>query len=262
MLSLVKSLQPLKCRPPGSSVHEIFQVENWSGLPFPTPYCWMCRAEEKHYYPCIFLHLFWDKENYISPIRTTKVWTNLKIKNSLRDLWGNIKGKNIPILGVSERWREKKQLIIYRYNYGWKVPKPEDGNKLRYPGRERAEGPIRMIIDAIQDASKLNGKLKRKRKGIMSEDSHKAISWLSVAEVGSHWASSKLVIDYGVLGCSQKGFGSGQPYADLACVASKSSVKSCGSIPCSTTPGGRSMPWEVTDRNMDYEEVGPEGTAM
>ena len=31
------SCDPMDCRPPGSSVHGIFQAEYWSGLPFPSP---------------------------------------------------------------------------------------------------------------------------------------------------------------------------------------------------------------------------------
>ena len=37
LLSLVHSLQPMDCSPPGSFVHGILQQEYWSGLPFPSP---------------------------------------------------------------------------------------------------------------------------------------------------------------------------------------------------------------------------------
>ena len=37
MLSRVTPCDPMGCSPPGSSVHGILQVRNWSGLPFPPP---------------------------------------------------------------------------------------------------------------------------------------------------------------------------------------------------------------------------------
>ena len=61
-----------------------------------------------------------------------KTLTNLKIKNSLRDLWGNIKGKNIPILGVSERWREKKTDIQGQGNVIKRNVSQSTGNKWRF----------------------------------------------------------------------------------------------------------------------------------
>ena len=45
------------------------------------------------------------------------------------------------------------------------------------------------------------------------------------------WACTQLVIDVGVLGCSRDGAGPGQSRADVACVASRSSVKTYGMIP-------------------------------
>lgn len=66
------------------------------------------------------------------------------------------------------------------------------------------------------------------------------LNWLSghngpesnrIAEVGLLWACTQLVVDVGVLGCSWEGWEPGQPLADLARVACRSSAKTCGTIP-------------------------------
>ena len=53
----------------------------------------------------------------------------------------------------------------------------------------------------------------------------------SIADVELLWACTQLVIDVGVLGCSWEGSGPGQPWVDLAHIASTSSAMTCGTIP-------------------------------
>ena len=50
-------------------------------------------------------------------------------------------------------------------------------------------------------------------------------------------------------------FGPSQPWADLACVASRSLVKTCGTILWRITRGRKVLPWAVTDRDTCGEGV-------
>ena len=69
-------------------------------------------------------------------------------------------------------------------------------------------------------------------------EEHPAAGWLSghycpelnrIAEVKLLQACIQFMID-GILGCSPEDSGPGQPQADLACVASRSLVKTCGTV--------------------------------
>ena len=66
------------------------------------------------------------------------------------------------------------------------------------------------------------------------------LNWLSghngpelntIADVGLLWACTQVMINVGVLGCSWEGSGPGQPWVDVARVASSSSAMTCGTIP-------------------------------
>ena len=71
---------------------------------------------------------------------------------------------------------------------------------------------------------------------------HNCPGWNRIAEVGSLLASPEWAIDVGVLGCPWQGSGPDQPHADLPCVASRSLVRACGSIPCSISLRRKVLP--------------------
>ena len=51
---------------------------------------------------------------------------NYKRKNSLRDLWDNIKHTNIFIVDYMEREQRERSRKCSWWNYGWKIPEPEE----------------------------------------------------------------------------------------------------------------------------------------
>ena len=74
----------------------------------------------------------------------------------------------------------------------------------------------------------------------------------------------ELEMDVRVLAYTWESLGPHQAYSDPTHVAVRSSLKTCGLIPCSTPLGGRSC-YEGTDRNTGFErkqELGPEVTAV
>ena len=53
-------------------------------------------------------------------------------KDSLRDLWDNVKCMNICIIGIPEGGEREGKKCIW-WNYGWKLLEPEERD--RYPSR-------------------------------------------------------------------------------------------------------------------------------
>ena len=72
------------------------------------------------------------------PIRTEDRRTNEKNESNIWNLWDNIKHADLRIIGIPEEEEKRGSKIIWR-NYGWKLPKPKEGN--RYAGTGSTEGP-------------------------------------------------------------------------------------------------------------------------
>ena len=62
----------------------------------------------------------------------------LKNESNLRDLWNNLSKHSHYKGSRRRRKRERIQKCIWR-NYGWKLPKPEEGS--RYPDTGSTKGP-------------------------------------------------------------------------------------------------------------------------
>ena len=109
---------------------------------------------------------------------------NIWNENSLKDLSDNIKTTNIHITRDSEGEEKEEGWKFIWWNYGWKLLKPEEGN--RYPGTGSTEGPKEdetnrptprhIIIKMAKVKDKENSK-GSKRQSHIQGNTHKAISW-------------------------------------------------------------------------------------
>ena len=106
--------------PPGSSVHGIFQVEYWSGLPFPPP----GDLPDSGINPRLLCRLHWQADSFplVPPGKArifvkTRHFTNLRICILTNEKDSSLKG-----LGFSFQNLEKKKIstsMSWRYLFGF-----------------------------------------------------------------------------------------------------------------------------------------------
>ena len=106
--------------PPGSSVHGIFQVEYWSGLPFPPP----GDLPDSGINPRLLCRLHWQADSFpIVPPGKTRIFVKTRHFTNLRIcILTNEKDSSLKGLGFSFQNLEKKKIstsMSWRYLFGF-----------------------------------------------------------------------------------------------------------------------------------------------